>query len=104
MAYHQYSQLNKKDARPHLEIGKAYLEMGLERQAMTAFEKSIQVDPRYADGHIAIGDLFKSQNFTIKAGQAYKEALRVSPDHPRAAELKELAIKYQPAPAGNSRQ
>ena len=75
--------------------------MGLPKQAMAAFEQSVQTNPKYADGYIAIAELYETQNLTFRAAKSYKEALQVQPDHPRAEELKELIRKYQPAPTGN---
>ena len=97
-----FTQINKKDARPHLQIGKAYIAMGLPKQALSSFQQSVEIDPRFAEGHIAIGELYEKEKLTIRAGKAYKEALRLEPDHPRAEELKDLIRKYQPAKSGKS--
>ena len=77
--------------------------MGLPRQARTAYKRSVEVDPRFADGHIAIGRLYEAENLTFRAAKAFKEALEIAPDHPEAKTLRNLVRKYQPAPSGAKR-
>ncbi|HBC40956.1 MAG TPA: hypothetical protein DCZ88_03375 [Pseudanabaena sp.] len=52
----------------------------LERNAITCFEKSIQIDPSYADAHCNLGSTFYRRDQLKDAVLAYKEAIEIDPN------------------------
>lgn len=107
VAYYEVGKTTKaldelRDARglardwdvPFFASGQIYLERKDYKQAIRDFETSLEINPRNADAHLAMGQAFEGRGKRKKAAQAYREALKYVPDYPEAKEaLKRLETK-----------
>jgi tetratricopeptide (TPR) repeat protein len=69
-------------ARNHFPLGIAFAERGLEALAITAFERAVEVNPRFALAHYNLGTLYLSRGDVTAARRAFERALEVQPDYP----------------------
>ncbi|HTY64968.1 MAG TPA: protein kinase [Acidobacteriota bacterium] len=76
-------------ARAWAELSEAYLIMDLRHppasrrnQSLTAVEKALQLDPEYAEGHVALGNIRQVYDWDWKAAeQSYKRAIELEPNN-----------------------
>ena len=82
---------------PFFTSGQIYLEKKDYKKAIRDFETCLEMNPRNADAHLALGQAFEGQGDREKAAQAYRETLKYVPDYPEAKEaLKRLEPKSAP--------
>jgi len=72
---------------PRLWLARAYVDKGEPAKALVQAEKAAELDDRYADAFLLVGDLSKSVK-KDKARQAYKKYLELQPDSPQAKTIK----------------
>ena len=79
-------------ASEHVALGETYRNQGDHEAAAREFETAIQGDPEYVPAFIALGDLASESGAWDHAELNYRNALKLSPDHPVAAN--NLAMVY----------
>jgi len=89
-------KLNPAYVRPHWIIGQAFIHrdpIDLE-SAIKEFRQLVEKDPRWCEGHVALGGALLRQGRTIEALKCYREALRLEPEQPGVRiELARLWLK-----------
>lgn len=70
----------KPDARAFVILGQTYWADGNEVQALSQYEKAIQLDPHDGEGYLAIGQLQLREGHTAEAEKAFREAIQASPN------------------------
>jgi tetratricopeptide (TPR) repeat protein len=60
--------------------------------ALSIFEKTVEIDPRYADGYYNLGLVLKQLHRLPESIKAYKKALKLNPDNP--AIYQNLGVAY----------
>src|SRR6185295_16705217 len=77
-------ELNPGYVRPHWIIGYAFLhrETPDRESAIKEFRQLVEKDPRWCEGHTALGGVLAKQGRIIEAMKCYREALRLKPKQP----------------------
>jgi len=89
-------KLNPALARPHWIVGQAYLhrEPPDQESAIKEFRQLVEKDPRWNEGHVALGAVLARQHRIDEALKCYREALRLKPQQPWVrTELAHLMLK-----------
>jgi tetratricopeptide (TPR) repeat protein len=91
-AAQQFSRITEmapNDARNWFMLGETLMrESRSPEEAIRAFERGLSLDPGYAEGHAALGDLYLARGDATRALQCFRNALvRCPEDSPLAAEL-----------------
>src|SRR6266851_2860224 len=75
-------KLNPKQARPHWVIGQVYLTTDpVDREAaLREFRELVRKEPRWPEGHAALGASLMKQGRTDEALKSVREVLRLKPD------------------------
>ncbi|MBI5675812.1 MAG: tetratricopeptide repeat protein [Nitrospirae bacterium] len=68
-------------ARPHLNLGVAYLAQGRIDEAISEFQTSLKLDPYQYSTHINLGLAYFSQGRMDEAVNEYQTVLKLSPDY-----------------------
>jgi tetratricopeptide (TPR) repeat protein len=68
--------------RNHFQLGIAFAERGLETLAITAFERAVEMNPRFAQAHYNLGTLYLRRGDATAARAAFGRALEAQPDYP----------------------
>ena len=76
-------------ARPHLNLGIAYLDAGMPEDALTEFEHALSVNPRLAPAYVNRGAVFFRRGELDRAEAELKKAVEIAPE--RAAPYLNLA-------------
>ncbi len=63
--------------------------------AMAAFEEALRLDPDLAGAHRALGILFAREHAASRALWHYQRYVRLAPQAPDAAAVRELIVQYQ---------
>ena len=66
-------------ARPHYNLGSAYLLRGLTDKAILEFRDAIKIDPGYSDAYLNIGVAYASLGAEEKAMEALHKAIQLNP-------------------------
>ena len=77
-------KLNPAYVRPHWIIGQAYLfrEPPDRESAIKEFRQLVAKDPRWCEGHNALGAVLAKQGRSDEALRCYRESLRLKPQQP----------------------
>jgi tetratricopeptide (TPR) repeat protein len=67
-------------AGQYLKDGISFYDQGDYNQAMTAFQKTVQEDPNYAEGYYNLGLLYDLQGNFAEAIKAYENTVRIDPN------------------------
>jgi len=67
-------------AGQYLKDGISFYDQGDYNQAMTAFQKTVQEDPNYAEGYYNLGLLYDLQGNFAEAINAYENTVRIDPN------------------------
>jgi tetratricopeptide (TPR) repeat protein len=76
--------LDPRTARDYLRFSLALRALGEYKNAQTAIEAAIKLDPSNPDLHVAYGDLFFEKYDAGEAGTEYQAALKLDSTHPAA--------------------
>ena len=71
---------------PFFTSGQVYLEKKDYEKAIRDFQTCLEMNPRNADAHLALGQAFEGQGKREKAAQAYREVLKYVPNYSEAKE------------------
>lgn len=80
-------------ARPHVNLGKAYLEQGRYTEAIAASQRGLEVQPHTARAHYNIGMAYQRLGGFEQAQASYARALEIDPR--RVEALNNLGTLYQ---------
>jgi Tfp pilus assembly protein PilF len=70
-----------KLANAHIDLGKAYQELGLHEQASEEYQKAIQLCPDFADVRNRLGVTYRERGLFDQAEASFREALRINPHY-----------------------
>ncbi len=70
----------KKTAGYWFNLGFAYIESGMYKEAIEAFKKAIKLQPDFARAHLGLGSAYQSSGMYREAIEAYQEAIRLEPN------------------------
>jgi tetratricopeptide (TPR) repeat protein len=70
-----------KIANMHAEVGQAYADAGLPREAITEYEKAVTLCPQFADLRTKLGMLLRELNELPKAREQYEAAVAARPNY-----------------------
>jgi len=68
-----------KIANMHAEVGQAYADAGLPREAILEYEKAVALCPHFADLRTKLGTLFRELNELPRAREQYEAAVQARP-------------------------
>jgi len=68
-----------KIANMHAEVGQAYADAGLPREAVVEYEKAVALCPQFADLRTKLGGLFKELNELPRAREQFEGAVAARP-------------------------
>ena len=74
-----------KIANMHAEVGQAYADAGLAREAITEYEKAVGLCPQFADLRTKLGTLLREVNDLPRAREQYEAAVAARPSTCRRA-------------------
>lgn len=80
-------------ARTHFALGRALQEQGDLFQAITAYERAVELRPNLFQGLRALAGLYEQKGFRRKAVESLERALHASPDVKTRAAIRERLIK-----------
>jgi tetratricopeptide (TPR) repeat protein len=70
-----------KIANMHAEVGQAYADAGLSREAITEYEKAVALCPQFADLRTRLGLLLREINDLARAREQYEAAVDARPSY-----------------------
>jgi tetratricopeptide (TPR) repeat protein len=70
-----------KIANMHAEVGQAYADTGLIREAITEYEKAVALGPQFADLRTRLGSLLREVNDLARAREQYEAAVDARPSY-----------------------
>lgn len=73
-----------EDVQAHLELGRAYEDMGYHAEAAQAFEKVTTLAPDMTDGHAGLGLACYRMGRYFDAAQSYRQLVRLRPEYTAA--------------------
>jgi tetratricopeptide (TPR) repeat protein len=96
-SYQKAIQLAPKSAAAYNLLGMAYRfkynqlrNPELRAQEMGAFEKAVEIDPKYWVAMINLGVTYYDQGDKARAAALFKKALSLNPNHPEKAEFEKM--------------
>ena len=87
------SKINREDADTWMSKGTVLRDQGKYDQALQAYEKSIELDPKYAYPWNGKGTVFHNQKRYHDAIKCYDRAIKLNPQLELAKNNRELALK-----------
>src|SRR5215831_13200649 len=70
-----------KLANMHAEVGQAYADAGLSREAIAEYEKAVGLCPHFADLRTKLGTLLRESNDLTRAREQYEAAVAARPTY-----------------------
>jgi tetratricopeptide (TPR) repeat protein len=70
-----------KIANMHAEVGQAYADAGLPREAIAEYEKAVRLCPQFADLRTRLGTLLREVNDLPRAREQYEAAIGARPNY-----------------------
>jgi tetratricopeptide (TPR) repeat protein len=68
----------------HFNLGNALRDEGKRNEAITQFQKALQIHPDYAQAHDNLGNLFREDGRMDEAITQFQQALQINPDNAKA--------------------
>jgi tetratricopeptide (TPR) repeat protein len=68
-----------KIANMHAEVGQAYADAGMPREAIIEYEKAVSLCPEFADLQTKLGTLLRETHDLVRAREHYEAAVRARP-------------------------
>jgi tetratricopeptide (TPR) repeat protein len=70
-----------KIANMHAEVGQAYADAGLPREAIAEYEKAVRLCPQFADLRTRLGTMLREVNELARAREQYEAAIGARPNY-----------------------
>ena len=81
-AYQRALVHNPMNPRVHMSLGKIYYaEKNLYYESVNAFKKAIELDPRFIDAHMGLGEVYEDKGLYKEAVAAYKKVVELDEKH-----------------------
>ncbi len=82
--YKQAVRINPDDAEAHYNLGVAYGDSGMYKEAIEEYKQAIRINPDYAEAHHDLGVIYGDFGMHKEAIEAFKQAIRIKPDYVEA--------------------
>jgi tetratricopeptide (TPR) repeat protein/TolB-like protein len=93
-AYQRALTHNPVNPRVHVSLGKIYYgEKGLYYEAVNAYKRAIDLDPRSVDARMGLGEVYEEKGLYREAIEEYRRVIEAEPTH--AEGLYNLALVYE---------
>jgi tetratricopeptide (TPR) repeat protein len=93
-AYQRALAHNPVNPRVHVSLGKIYYgEKGLYYEAVNAYKRAIDLDPRSVDARMGLGEVYEEKGLYREAIDEYRRVIETEPAH--AEGLYNLALVYE---------
>lgn len=93
-AYEKALELNEKNVNARVDMGTCYMRIGLQKRAVEEYKKAIAISPRHPNAHRNLGVVLTADPAKkAEAKRALEEYLRLSPDAPDKAKIKQYIAK-----------
>jgi len=96
--YQKAAQMRPTDARPHLGLGWANLDLDRGAAAVVAFKKALSLDGGLADAQLGLGEAHRGRGEHAAAVTAFKAYLRLAPNGDEANVAKRAIQQLEAAP------
>lgn len=83
-----------------LNLGNLYLDQGVLSEAQRAFQKSVELNPKYLLGYIGLGTTYQKMGKPDLASAQFKKVIELSPNGPEAEKAKQLLSTTSGARSG----
>lgn len=70
-------EANPKDAKAHVQLGLAQVQLGEDSKAIKEFKQAIKLDPKHSDAHYNLGLVYKDQGKTNEAEKELKATVKI---------------------------
>lgn len=98
-AYEKALELNENNVNVRVDLGTCYRRIGLPKKAVEEYRKAIAINPRHPNAHRNLGVVLASDlKQKADAIRALEEYLRLSPDAPDAARIKQSIAQLKANP------
>jgi len=88
-------QARQDEAQKNYEDGRLLLKKRQYKEAQVFFSKCLELDPKNAECHLALGSTYARLRDPEKGAQHYREFLRLAPTHAQADEVRRLLQEYE---------
>jgi superkiller protein 3 len=93
-SYQKALVFNPVNPKVHMSLGKIYYgEKGLYYEAVTAYKRAIELDPRLVDARMGLGEVYEEKGLYKEAIEEYRRVIEVDAKHTGA--LYNLALVYE---------
>jgi len=93
-AYQKALAFNAVNPRVHVSLGKIYYgEKGLYYEAVNAYKRAIDLDPRSVEARMGLGEVYEDKGLYKEAIEEYRRVIEAEPTHAEA--LYNLALVYE---------
>lgn len=93
-AYQRALTFNAVNPRVYVSLGKIYYgEKGLYYEAVNAYRRAIDLDPRSVEARMGLGEVYEDKGLYREAIEEYRRVMEVEPTHAEA--LYNLALVYE---------
>lgn len=94
IAYYQKSLAIKEDPNVRTDLGTAYFYTGDSDTALAQFDRTLKADPKFENALFNVGMVkFQGKMDVAGAVAAWEQLLKLSPNHPRRAEIEQLIAR-----------
>ena len=69
------------DTESYLDIGKAYENMDMTNEALQAYQKTLEINPKFISGLMAYAELLRKQGQLKHAMRCYREIIKLEPNN-----------------------
>ena len=77
--------MDRENALVHVGLGRIfYNEKGQYHEAVTEYNRAIQLDPALLEAHLALGEVYEEKGLYEEAIARYGKVLEMEPKHPTA--------------------
>ena len=76
----QAVKIDPDNAVAHSNLGRAYADLGMHKEAIEAFKQAIRINPEHANAHNNLGLAYVDLGMHKEAIEAFKQAVKINPD------------------------
>jgi tetratricopeptide (TPR) repeat protein len=93
--YRRALEIDPKNPKVHLAMGKALFLIGQRKEARAFFQKTIELDPKSDEAYFQLGVIFQMEGKLKEAEQMFLKALELQPDNENVANNLGVALLEQ---------